>query len=164
MKDRLEVTTPTDRQIVMKRSFDAPRQLVFEAFTTPALLQRWLLGPPGWSMVVCEVDLRAGGAYRYVWRHDADGEQMGMGGVYTEIQAPEGIVSTVRFDDPWYRGEAVDTLVLTEERGQTKLTQTVLYESREVRDGVAKSGMEGGVAASYDRLQDILSPKSADRS
>lgn len=161
MKNRLEVTTPTDREIVMKRSFDAPRQLVFEAYTTPALLQRWLLGPPGWSMVVCEVDLRVGGAYRYVWRHDSDGKQMGMGGVYSEIQAPERIVSTEKFDDPWYRGEAVGTIVLTEERGRTTLIQTVRYESREVRDGVAKSGMEGGVATSYDRLEEMLSSKGA---
>ena len=77
----LEVSTPTEREIVMTRVFDAPRKLVFDAHTKPELVKRWLLGPPGWSMPVCEIDLRVGGMYRYVWRRDQDGTQMGMGGV-----------------------------------------------------------------------------------
>lgn len=84
----LELTTRGDREIVMTRVFDAPRRLVFDAFTKPELVKQWLLGPPGWTMPVCEIDLRVGGAYRYVWRA-ADGQKMGMGGVYREIQAPE---------------------------------------------------------------------------
>jgi uncharacterized protein YndB with AHSA1/START domain len=152
----LAVTTPTDREIVMTRVFDAPRRLVFEAFTKPEYLKRWLLGPPGWSMIVCEIDLKVGGKYRYVWRKDATAEEMGMGGVMREIVVPERLVSTEKFDDPWYAGEAIGTLVLTEQSGRTTLTQTLLYESREVRDGVLNSGMESGVAASYDRLDGIL--------
>src|SRR5215210_6281000 len=105
----LKVTTPTDREIVMARDFAAPRQLVFEALTTPRLLERWLLGPPGWSMVVCEVDLTVGGKYRYVWRHDRDRTEMGMGGVYREIVPPERIVQTESFDQSWYPGEALST-------------------------------------------------------
>ena len=107
-------------------------------------------------MPVCEIDLRVGGAYRYVWRHDRDGTTMGMGGVYREIVTPERLVTTERFDEAWYPGEAVGTLVLVEQGGRTTLTQTVLYESREARDAVIKSNMEKGVAASYDRLAELL--------
>jgi uncharacterized protein YndB with AHSA1/START domain len=153
---KLQVAIPTDREIVMTRVFDAPRRMIFDAFTKPELLKRWLLGPPGWSMIVCEVDLKVGGKYRYVWRNDASGQEMGMGGVAREIVAPERLVSTEKFDDPWYPGEAIATLVLTEQSGRTTLTQSILYESREIRDGVLKSGMESGVAASYDRLDEIL--------
>jgi uncharacterized protein YndB with AHSA1/START domain len=160
MNTNLKVTTPTDRGIVMTRVFDAPRRMIFDAFTKPELLKRWLLGPPGWSMIVCEVDLNVGGKYRYMWRN-TEGQQMGMGGVVREIVAPERLVATEKFDDPWYPGEAVGTLVLTELSGRTTLTQTVLYESREIRDGVLKSGMESGVAASYDRLAEILKSTEA---
>lgn len=152
----LQVTMPSDREIAMTRVFDAPRSMVFEAHTKPELVKRWLLGPPGWSMPVCEIDLRVGGAYRYVWRRESDGTTMGMGGVYREIVVPERIVSTERFDDAWYPGEAVGTLVLVERGKQTTVTQTVTYQSREARDGVLKSGMEQGVAASYDRLAGLL--------
>lgn len=157
----LEITTPSEREIVMTRTFDAPRTLVFKAFTKPDLLKRWLLGPPGWSMVVCEVDLRVGGKYRYEWRRDKDGHRMGMGGVYREVVEPERIVSTEDFDESWYPGEAVGTLVLVEEGGKTTVTQTMLYESRVARDGVLESGMEQGVAASYDRLADLLATTPA---
>src|SRR6266852_792282 len=152
----LKVTTRGDREIVMTRDFDAPRRLVFDALTKPELVKQWLLGPPGWSMPVCEIDLKVGGAYRYVWRRDSDGTQMGMGGVYREIVAPERLVATERFDEAWYPGEAVGTLVLVEQGGKTTLTQTELYQSREARDAVLKSGMEQGVAASYDRLAELL--------
>ena len=151
----LKVTTRGDREIVMTRVLDAPRRMVFDAFTKPELVKQWLLGPPGWSMPVCEIDLRVGGSYRYVWRH-FNGNEMGMGGVYREIVAPERIVSTEKFDEAWYPGEAVGTLLLVEQGGKTTITQTVLYESRETRDGVLKSPMESGVAASYDKLAEML--------
>jgi uncharacterized protein YndB with AHSA1/START domain len=157
----LKIAAQGDRELVMTRSFNAPRKLVFDAFTKPELVKRWLLGPPGWSMPVCEIDLRVGGKYRWVWRRDSDGTEMGMGGVYREIVAPERIVSTEKFDDAWYPGEAVGTIQLTEHSGTTAMTQTVLYESREARDGVLKSPMESGVRASYDRLEDLLSSKAA---
>jgi uncharacterized protein YndB with AHSA1/START domain len=152
----LRITTPTDREIVMTRVLDAPRRLVFDAFTRPELLKRWLLGPDGWSLAVCDVDLRVGGKYRYVWHHERKGTDMGMGGVFREIVAPERIVSTEKFDDAWYPGEAVGTVALTERDGKTTVTQTMLYESRAARDTALKSGMETGVAASYDRLERIL--------
>jgi len=152
----LQVTTPTEREIVIRRVFDAPRRLVFDAHTRPELLKRWLFGPDGWSLAVCEIDLRVGGRYRYVWHRERDGTDMGMGGVYREIVVPERIVATERFDESWYPGEAVGTVVLVEEGGRTTLTQTILYESREARDIALKSGMNEGVAASYDRLAGVL--------
>ena len=152
----LQLTLRGDREIVMTRVFDAPRRLVFDALTKPELVKQWLLGPPGWTMPVCEIDLRVGGTYRYVWRQSSDGTQMGMSGVYREIVPPERLVATERFDEAWYPGEAVGTLVLVEQGGKTTLTQTELYQSREARDAVLKSGMEQGVAASYDRLAELL--------
>jgi uncharacterized protein YndB with AHSA1/START domain len=158
----LKVTTPTPCEITMTRVFDAPRHLVFDALTKPDLLRRWFLGPPGWSLPVCEIDLRVGGAYRYVWR-GPDGTGMGMGGVYREVAPPERIVATERFDDPWYPGDALVTTVLVEQGGQTTLTLTLLYESREARDAVLKTPMEHGVAAGYDRLAEMLASPGVER-
>ena len=154
--ETLNVTLPSEREIAMTRVFHAPRRLVWEAHTKPELVQRWLLGPDGWSMPVCEMDLRVGGKYRWVWRRDKDGTEMASGGVFQEIVAPERLVSTEQFEQAWYPGEGLNTLVLTEKDGKTTLTQTMLYESREIRDGVLKSGMESGVEASYDRLDEIF--------
>ena len=158
MKDTntLQLTARGEREIVMTRVFDAPRRLVFDAHTRPELVKRWLLGPPGWSMPVCEIDLKVGGKYRYVWRRDSDGKEMAMGGIFREIVPPERIVNTEAFDDPWYQGEALITTVLIEQGGRTTLTQTMLFASQEARDGVLKSGMERGVAISFDRLDNIL--------
>lgn len=150
----LEVTTPTDLEIRITRVFDAPRALVFDAMTRPELVRRWLLGPDGWSMPVCEIDLRPGGEYRYVWRRDADGTEMGMSGVILEIVPPERFVGTERFDESWYPGEAVGTIVLVEKDGRTTLTHTLRYESKEARDAVLRSPAD--MAPSYDRLAGLL--------
>ncbi len=158
MPHTLTVTAEGEREIVMTRTFDAPRQLVFDAMTKPELLKRWLFGPDGWSVAVCESDLRVGGAFRYVWRH-ADGRDMGMGGVYRELAPPERVVRTELFDQDWTGGETLATMVLVEHEGRTTVTTTVRYPSREVRDNVLKSGMERGVAASYDRLEPILAAR-----
>jgi len=158
----LKVEAQGDRQIVITRDFDAPRRLVFDAFSKPELVRQWLLGPPGWSMPICEIDFRVGGRYRYVWRNDS-GTEMGMGGVYREIAAPERIVSTEKFDQAWYPGEAVGTIVLTERGGKTTLTQTILYESREAREMVIASPMEQGLAASFDRLEQLAASSPAPR-
>jgi uncharacterized protein YndB with AHSA1/START domain len=157
MKNTLKVTTPTDREIVMTRVFDAPRGLVFDAMARPELLQRWLAGPPGWSMTACEVDLKAGGAFRHVWRGPG-GEEMRMHGVIREVVPPERIVRTETFDVGCeaQAGEQLGTLALTERGGKTTLTLTVLYPSKEARDAALASGMEHGVAAGYDRLDGLL--------
>lgn len=140
--ETLQITTPSEREIAMTRVFDAPRELVFDAWTKPELLKRWLGVRNGWSLEVCEVDLKVGGAFRFVWR-GPDGAEMGMGGVYREIVRPERLVSTERFDDPWYEGEALDTIELVEQDGKTTATTTVLYESHEIRDAVLESGKIG---------------------
>ena len=148
----LEVTTPTEREIVLTRLFDAPRNLVFDAMTKPELLRRWF-GPRGWSLVVCEVDLKVGGAWRFVLR-GPDGTEMGMRGVYREIVPPERSVHTESFDD--FPGESLVTTTLVEQGGKTRLTGTVLYPSQEIRDMVIKSGMEHGAAETYDKLAEHL--------
>ena len=154
--ETLQVTTPSDREIQLTRVFDAPRQLVFDAFTKPELLKRWLFGPDGWSLAVCEVDLRVGGKYRYVWKHLKNGKEMGMSGVIREVVVPERLVSTEKFDEAWYPGEgAVDTVVLAEQGKKTLLTQTIRYESREARDMALKSGVEG-MKSGYDRLEGVF--------
>ncbi len=158
--NKLKVEARGDREIVMTRAFDAPRHLVFDAFTKPDLLRQWMLGPPGWSMPVCEIDFRVGGRYRYVWAH-RDGAEMGAGGIYKEIVVPERIVATERFDQPWYPGEGLGTVVLTEHAGKTMLTQTLLYESSEARDMVLRSPMESGVTMSYDQLEHLLASREA---
>src|ERR1700722_9384059 len=158
----LKLSTRGDREMVLTRVFDALRRGIFDAYTKPELVRQWLLGPPGWSMPVCEIDLKVGGAYRYVWRRDSDGTEMGMGGVYREIVLQERIVSTEVFEKAWYPGEALGTLLFAEVGGKTTVTQTVLYQSREAREGVLKSDMESGVAASYDRLAQLVeSPRTA---
>ena len=148
----LQVATPTDREIVMTRVFDAPRNLVFDAFSKPELLKRWF-GPRGWSLVVCEVDFKVGGKWRFVLR-GPDGREMGMRGVYREIAPPERTVHLEMFDD--YPGESIVTAVFVEQNGKTTMTATVLYESQVIRDAVIKSGMEHGAAECYDKLAEYL--------
>ena len=150
-----QVTTPCDLEIAIARDFHAPRQLVFDAFTQPELVRRWLLGPEGWTMPVCEIDLRVGGTYRYVW-HKEGVKDMGMGGVFREIVAPARLVATEKFDDAWYPGGALNTTVFVEAGAITATAITVRYESKEARDTALRSGMEHGMAAGYNRLEKLL--------
>lgn len=152
---KLEITTPSDREIVMTRAFGAPASLVWEAYTRPEHLQRWLGVHNGWTFPVCEMDLRVGGSYRWVSRSPT-GYEMGMGGVYREIVPGVRIVATEKFDNPWYEGEAVDTVEFEEQEGVTTLKMTVLYGSRAIRDAVLKTPMESGVAAGFDTLERLL--------
>jgi len=149
----LKVTMPTDREIEVTRVFDAPRRLVFEVWTNPKHVPQWMLGPPGWTMPVCEIDLRVGGAWHFVWRR-ADGTEMEMRGVYREITPPERLVSTESWGGPW--PETVNTLTLVEKDGQTTATLTILYPSQEARDAALKTGMKDGMAMSFDRLAEVL--------
>lgn len=145
-------TTPSDREIEMTRLFDAPRELVFDAFTNPEHVPHWF-GPRGWSLPLCEIDLRPGGSWRYVLR-GPNGEEMGMSGEYKEITPPERVVTTESFDD--YPGDSLNTLLLTEEDGKTRYTVTVLYPSKETRDAVLASGMSEGAAETLERLAEHL--------
>ncbi len=158
---KLTVSTPSDREVMMTREFNAPRPLVYDAMTKPELLKRWLYGPDGWSLDVCEIDLRVGGAYRYEWLRASDGYRMGMGGFYKDILAPERIVTTEEFDEAWYPGQALITVLLSEHGSKTTLTMTILYDSKEARDSVLSSPMDEGLAMGYDRLEtyfDSLEP------
>jgi len=151
----LKVTTPSDREVAMTRVFDAPRALVFKAWTTPELLKRWLYGPEDWRLAVCEFDPRVGGTVRFEWR-DRTGKGMGLSGVCREIAAPEKLVFTETWDEDWTGGETLVTMVFAEHAGKTTVTQTVLYSSQAARDGALKTGMEHGAARSYDRLAELL--------
>ena len=146
-------TTPSDLELVMTRVFDAPRRLVFAAWTNPAHLPHWMLGPADWTMTVCEIDLRPGGAWHFAWRH-TNGSEMGMSGVYREIVPPERLVSTENWGGGW--PETLNALVLSEEAGKTTLAITLLYPSKEARDKALQKGMTKGVSASYDRLDEHL--------
>lgn len=156
----LQVSARGEREIVITRDFNAPRNLVYDAMTKPELLKRWLGAISGWSMDVCEIDLKVGGSYRYLWR-GPDGAQMGMRGEYREIVPNERIVNTEVFDEAWYPGGAVETAVLTEHDGRTTLTSSVLYSSKEARDGVLKSPMESGMAEGYNVLDSVLASLKA---
>lgn len=152
--DPLTITLPSDREILITRKVNAPARLVFDCYTQPALVRRWLLGPPGWTMPVCEIDLRVGGKYRYVWRNE-DGREMAMGGVHREIEPPHRIVSSALFDEDWTGGETTETLVLREQGGVTTIENTILYASKEARDGALQSGMTEGMEAGYARLDEV---------
>jgi uncharacterized protein YndB with AHSA1/START domain len=143
-------TTPSERELVMTRVFEAPRALVFDCWTRPEHVQSWLLGPEGWSMPVCEIDLRPGGVWHFVWRQ-ADGTEMEMQGEYREIVPPERLVSTESWGGGW--PETLNTLVLTEEDGKTTATLTILYPSGEAREAALGTGMTDGVSMSFDRLE-----------
>jgi uncharacterized protein YndB with AHSA1/START domain len=158
----LNVTTPTDLEIVMTRTFNAPRDLVWEAMSKPELIKQWLFGPPGWTMTVCDDDLRVGGAFRWGWSGPG-GVEMAMHGTYKEVTPPEKIVRTEVFDFGCdaQAGEQLSTIVLREDNHKTDLTLTVLYPSKEARDGALASGMEHGVSAGYDRLEEMLVGKVA---
>jgi uncharacterized protein YndB with AHSA1/START domain len=148
----LKVTTPNDQEVMLTRVFDAPRRMVFDAFTKPELLKRWF-GPRGWSLSQCEVDLKVGGKWRFVLR-SPEGQEMGMSGVWRELQPYDRMVHTESFDD--FPGESQVTTVLTEKDGKTTLQATVRYASKEVRDAVIASGMEHGAAESYDKLNEMF--------
>lgn len=151
----LTLDKPSEREIAVSRTFDAPRELVFEAMTNPKMVKQWLIGPDDWPMVVCEIDFRVGGKYRYVWRHKERGD-MGMGGVYREIERPRRIVHTELFDEDWTGGETIQTTVFEEKGGRTTVISTVRYSSEAARDGALKTGMLDGWGKAYDRLAEML--------
>jgi uncharacterized protein YndB with AHSA1/START domain len=146
-------TTPSDREVVITRVVSAPRGVVFDAFTNPRHVPNWLIGPEGWTMPVCEIDLRPGGRWRYVYRK-GDGSEMTMQGSYREVAPPERLVSTESWGPEW--PETVNTMVLTETEGLTTITITVRYPSKEARDAALKTGMKEGMDQGFARLDTLL--------
>lgn len=164
MPRTVDVTTPNDREIRVSRVFDAPRNLVWECHTKPDLVRRWMIGADGWTMPVCEIDVRVGGQYRHVWRNDADGTEFGFRGRYREVVEPERIVHSERFDGaPEGESDAICTLTLVEQGGKTTLTYAMVFPTREVRDQALKSGMTDGMGAMYQRLDSLMAEPSAVR-
>jgi uncharacterized protein YndB with AHSA1/START domain len=160
MKTRtLTLTTPSDREVRVTRRFEAPRALVFRALTTPAILKRWLLGPDGWALEVCTLDLRVGGAFRYVWRKPS-GREIGLTGVFRAIEPPALLVYTELFDEDWTGGETVVTNTLDEVRGRTTLTVTILFASKAARDAARRTGFTSGMEQSYDTLAGLLAEEA----
>ncbi|MBC7790858.1 MAG: SRPBCC family protein [Anaerolineae bacterium] len=146
-------TTPSDREIAATRVVDASRSMVWDMWTKPEHVPHWMTGPQGWTMPVCDIDLRPGGEWRFVWRQ-ADGSEMEMRGVYREIMPPERLVNTESWGGEW--PETLNTLLLTEKNGKTTMNSTVLYPSREARDAALGTGMKEGWSMSYDRLDEYL--------
>jgi uncharacterized protein YndB with AHSA1/START domain len=152
-EDTMKLTTPSDVELVVTRTFNAPRKLIFEAWTNPKYLPQWMLGPEGWTMPVCEIDLRIGGSWHFVWRK-SNGTEMEMRGTYREIKPPERLVSTESWGTPW--PDTLNTLVLTEEAGKTTMTLTILYPSKEARAAATQTGMTNGMATTFERLETYL--------
>ncbi len=170
---RLQVATPTDTTIVMTRTFDAPRRLVWDAMTKAELVRRWMFCPPGWSWAACEMDVRVGGQYRWEWNGPDGPLALTIRGVHREVDPPSRIVHTERMEmapgagpcgpdggppEPW---ELVATLELTETNGITSMTMTLAFGSRQARDVALKSGMEQGMEAGYAQLDTFLASASA---
>jgi uncharacterized protein YndB with AHSA1/START domain len=145
--------TPTDREVRLIRVVDAPRRIVFDAWTNPQHVPHWMTGPEGWTMPVCQIDLRPGGSWHFVWRK-ADGSEMAITGTYREVVPPERLVSTERWGPEW--PETVNTLILTESAGQTTITLTITYPSKQARDEALKTGMKEGMDQSYANLDRLL--------
>ena len=154
MPKTLEITTPTDREIEMRRSFAAPPELVFDAHTVPALLKRWY-GPPGWELLVCEIDLTPGGAWRFVGRQPG-GREIGQHGMIRDVARPGKLAQTENWED-WNPGEVLVTNTFEPEGDGTLLTVTTLFPSKEVRDQLIAYGMSDGAEASYQKLDAVLS-------
>jgi uncharacterized protein YndB with AHSA1/START domain len=149
----VRISLPSDVEARMKRTLSAPRELVFDAWTQPRHITKWMLGPDGWTMPICEVDLRPGGTWRFVWRRE-DGTEMPMHGVYREIRRPERLVNTEHWGEPW--PETINTLLLTDKNGETEISLTILYPSKAARDAAIQTGMKDGAEMSFDRLEMLL--------
>jgi uncharacterized protein YndB with AHSA1/START domain len=154
MPNPLIITTPTDREIVVVRDFDAPRDLVWECWIRPELLRRWF-GPPEWELVHCEFEPRVGGKWRFVTR-GPDGMEMASGGTIREFVRPERMVTTEKYDIDWTGGETLISNVFTEKDGRTTSTMTVLYASKEARDGARATPMAEGMELGFKRLDELL--------
>ena len=144
---------PSDTEVVGTSIVDAPRELVWDAHTKPEHVKKWLLGPDDWTMPVAEIDLKRGGKWHYVWE-GPEAEPLEMHGEYLEVVPHERLVNTENWGGEF--PETLNTLILTDEGGKTKIESRVTYPTKEARDAALATGMEEGWGQSYDRLQDYL--------
>src|SRR5690606_982077 len=156
---KLLIEQPSELEVEISREFAAPRELVFQAFSDPGLIKQWMLGPGDWTMPVCEVDLRAGGGYRHVWRKPGVPD-MGLTGTFVEVTPPERLVATEVFDEDWTGGPTTVTTTFDDRAGTTVVTTLVRYASEAARDGALRTGMADGMEAGYQRLDDVLAQAS----
>ncbi|MGE0829527.1 MAG: SRPBCC family protein [Hyphomonadaceae bacterium] len=160
--EKAKVTRPSETAVIVARDFRAPRDLVYKAYTTPALVTRWLLGPPGWTMPVCEMDVRVGGAYRWRWRSEADGQEFGFHGIFREVVPGAKLVHTELYDPGDVggsmedAGECLVTVEFTERAGITTMTTRMDFSSKEACDAAVATGMTDGMEMSYAGLDDLL--------
>jgi len=159
MPKPLTITTPGDRDIVVVREFDAPRDLVFLCYSKPELLRRWY-GMPDWTTFVCDIDFRVGGRYR-IGQRSPDGYELASQGVYTGIVEPERIDQTEYYDDDWTKGGSVNSVVFTEKGGRTTTTLTVTCSSPEARAAAAATPMATGMEIGFKRLDAVLAEEQA---
>lgn len=161
-----QVTSPSDREVRVTRTFNAPRQLVWDAHTKPELVRKWQ-GYPGWDMPVCEMDVRVGGTYRWQWKSQEDGKQFGFFGTFTEVNAPSKIVHEQYFDPGDIGGTmptgdpCIVSVELSEQSGVTTLVCNLMFASKEARDGAVATGMTDGMEFSYTRLDDVFAKNAA---
>jgi uncharacterized protein YndB with AHSA1/START domain len=163
--EKAQVILPSDREVKVTRSFMAPRALVYRAYTEPELVRRWLLGPPGWSMPVCEMDVRVGGRFRWLWRSDEKGSEFGFSGTFREVQPPSKIVHTEAYEpgtlgDGYPPNDAIVTVTFTENGGVTTMTTLIDFGSKEARDAALATGMTDGMEQSYRLLDRLLDDQS----
>lgn len=151
----LTMTLQGDREIVVERSFNAPRQLVFDCHSKPELVKRWLWGPDEWQMAECQIDFRVGGQFRYVWRSATRGD-MGMGGTYRDIEEPARIAFSELFDEDWTEGEALNLQEFIAQGDRTLVRTTVTYSSESARTGALKTGMLDGWEQGYVHLEELF--------
>jgi len=158
---KAQVSLPSDTEVRVIRDFRAPRTLVWRAHTEADLFQRWIGGYPGWTMPVCEMDVRPGGKYRWRWRSDVDGKEFGFHGEYREVDAPETMVHAEYYDPGDLGGAmpmdpAITRTTFTEKNGVTTLDMLMDYGSKEARDAAVSTGMTDGMETSYERLDTLV--------
>jgi uncharacterized protein YndB with AHSA1/START domain len=158
----LQVSTPNDTSILMTRTFNAPRKLVWEAMTAPANIRRWMFSPPGWTMTTCEGEPRVGGTYRWAWNDEKGSPALLIHGVIKEVVPYERFVHTeiMEMGCGGPVGELVATIELSEKNGVTQMRMTLAFDSKEARDGALASGMEHGMEAGYQQLDAMLAQQS----
>ncbi len=163
--DKAQVTLPSDREVKVIRSFRASRALVYRAYTEPELVRRWLLGPPGWTMPICEMNVRVGGRFKWRWRSEENGSEFGFSGTFREVEPASKIVHTEAYEPGTVGGgypgnDAIVTVTFTEDGGVTTVTTLIDFGSKEARDAAVATGMTEGMEQSYQILDRLLDEQS----